>query len=350
MTVVGLYDDIFLAHHEWRHPERPERLQAIRNLLRECGMMDDMEWPRVHSAQPEQIFAVHDESLWRQVQRLSAQGGGRFDADTYVNAFSFDAACHAAGAAIQAVDAALGGAESAIALVRPPGHHATARHAMGFCLFNNIAVAAQHALDHHGLERVLIVDWDVHHGNGTQDIFYEEPRVFFLSIHQFQFPFFPGTGHWREQGRGAGEGTTLNVPLSGGFGDESYTLIWEHLVEPVIENVRPQLVLLSAGFDAHWRDPLAGMRLTIGGYHHLAQRLRAAADSVGAPVAVVLEGGYDLEAIAHGTLATIRGLTGQPLAQDPLGAGQPHREPDIRPLLLHLRDSHPLGEGMRNKD
>ena len=340
MALFGFYDDLFLAHHEWRHPERPERLEAVRRVLRESGLMDEMLWPRVRPALPEQIYAVHDETLWRQVQRLSAQGGGRIDADTYVNAFSFDAACRAAGAAIAAAEAALGGADAAIALGRPPGHHATALRAMGFCLFNNVAVAAQYLLDACGLERVFILDWDVHHGNGTQDIFYEEPRVCFASIHQF--PFYPGTGHWEQIGHGAGMGTTLNVPLHTGAGDFGYELIFERLIEPAIEAFQPQMVLLSAGYDAHWRDPLAGMQLTIMGYHRLAQRLRAAAAAVGAPIAAVLEGGYDLDAVGYGVYATLLGLTGRPLALDPLGSGPADEEPDLRPLLNRIRGHHPL--------
>ncbi|MBA3531389.1 MAG: histone deacetylase, partial [Ardenticatenales bacterium] len=250
--------------------------------------------------------------------------------------------CYAAGAAIASVDAALEGAEAVTALVRPPGHHATPDRAMGFCLFNNVAVAAQHAFDAHGLERILILDWDVHHGNGTQDIFYQEPRLFFISIHQF--PFWPGTGHWEQQGHGQGHGTTLNVPLAPGYGDESYRLIFESLIEPVIATFRPQLILLSAGFDAHWRDPLAGMKLTIKGYHEMAGRLRAAAAAVSAPIAVILEGGYDLDAVAHGLHATMLGLLDRPLLADPIGPGPTQNEPDIRPLLKRIRDIHPLGE------
>jgi acetoin utilization deacetylase AcuC-like enzyme len=340
MRLFGLYNDLFLAHHEWRHPERPERLQSIRRVLETSGMMVEMEWPAISPAQPEQVFAVHDEALWRQVQRLSASGGGRIDADTFVNASSFDAACHAAGAAVAAAEAVIREESLAVALVRPPGHHATPRRAMGFCLFNNVAIAAQHAIDALGLDRVLILDWDVHHGNGTQDIFYESPQVFFSSIHQF--PFYPGTGHWKQVGHGEGVGTTLNIPLSPGHGDESYLAIFDNLIVPAIERFEPQLILLSAGFDAHWSDPLAGMHLTVTGYHGMAARLRAAADAAGAPVAVVLEGGYDLDAIAHSLYATLLGLLKRPLLDDPLGEGPPVEELNPALLIQHIRDEHPV--------
>ncbi|MGB0385415.1 MAG: histone deacetylase [Ardenticatenaceae bacterium] len=341
MTIVGFYDDIFLKHKLERHPERPARLQAIRRLLNENGMMDEIQWRAVPSVEAEQVLAVHHEPHWQLVEQLSRQGGGRIDMDTYVNAFSFDAACRAAGATVSAAEAVLHGADLSVAFVRPPGHHATATHAMGFCLFNNVAIAARDMIQRHGLERVLILDWDVHHGNGTHDIFYDDPSVFFISTHQY--PLYPGTGHWEEQGEGDGVGSTLNIPLREGVGDAGYLLIFEQLIEPTIAAFKPELILLSAGFDAHWRDPLASINLTVQGYHSMATRLRQAAASVGAPVAVVLEGGYDLDAIAHGMSATITGLLGRPLPLDPLGAGPSANQPRIEALVQRIRNHHPLG-------
>jgi acetoin utilization deacetylase AcuC-like enzyme len=343
MAIVGFYDKIFLAHEKSHHPERPERLEAIRRVLQANSMMDEFDWQEVKPVAKEQVLAVHDERLWRQVERLSLGGGGNIDADTYVNEYSFEAARIAAGAAIGAAESALSGNEASIAFVRPPGHHATPNRAMGFCLFNNVAIAARDAIQRHGLERLLILDWDVHHGNGSQDVFYNDPQVFFISLHQF--PFYPGTGHWNQQGHGEGVGTTLNIPLQAGLGNASYLLAFSELIEPVIANFRPQLILLSAGFDAHWRDPLASMNLTVQGYYQMAKRLALAADKINAPIAVVLEGGYDLDAIAYGMLATIDGLVGRSLKADPLGSAPAYQEANIRPLLQRIRNNHPLGGG-----
>ncbi len=336
MTIVGFYDDIFLKHKQKRHPERPERLQAIHRLLPDTGLIDEIEWRMVQPAQLEQVTAVHDETLWHSIAALSQTGGGWIDADTYVNLFSFDAASRAAGAAIGAAEASLAGADLSVALVRPPGHHATRSNAMGFCLFNNVAIAARNMVENHGLERVLILDWDVHHGNGTQDIFYSDPNVFFISVHQY--PFYPGTGSWEEQGIQKAMGSTLNIPLPGGVGDEGYLLAFEQLIEPTIMAFDPQLILLSAGFDAHWRDPLASMNLTVQGYYKMAARLRAVAKHVNAPVAIVLEGGYDLDAIAHGMIATMKGLLDRPLPIDPLGKAPSYREPTIDHILYRIRN------------
>lgn len=338
---AAFYDPIFLKHYEFMHPERPQRLEAIRESLESFGMLNQLTWPSFEPASQHQITAVHSLGHYTRVQHLCQQGGGRFDADTYANEYSFEAAVKAAGAAVAAVDAVLSKRyRLAVALVRPPGHHATPEHPMGFCLFNNIAIAARHAVDARGLARVMIVDWDVHHGNGTQDIFYQDSRVLFFSTHQY--PFYPGSGHWREIGAGAGEGLTVNVPLPAGTGDAGYARVWAEVLAPVVRRFEPQLILISAGFDAHWRDPLAAMRLTLDGYDHLARELRHLAEEVGAPIAVVLEGGYDLDAVALGMLTTLRALQGQSPLIDCLGPGPQRPDPDLTPLLTHLRELHRL--------
>lgn len=340
-STAAFYDPIFLRHYEFMHPERPQRLEAIRDSLESFGMLNQLVWPNFEPASQQQITAVHSLDHYTRVHRLCQQGGGRFDADTYANEHSFDAAIKAAGAAVAAVDAVLSKRSPlAVALVRPPGHHATPDHPMGFCLFNNVAVAARHAVQAYGLKRVMIVDWDVHHGNGTQDIFYEDPQILFFSTHQY--PFYPGSGHWRETGSGAGERLTVNVPLPAGTGDAGYTRVWAEVLAPVLRRFQPQLILLSAGFDAHWRDPLAAMRLTLDGYAHLASELRRLAEEVEAPLVVILEGGYDLDALALGMLTTLRALRGQPPLIDALGSGPQRPDPDLTPLLTHLRELHRL--------
>jgi acetoin utilization deacetylase AcuC-like enzyme len=222
-----------------------------------------------------------------------------------------------------------GRVDSAYALVRPPGHHATAQRSMGFCLFNNVAVAAAWALETQGLQRVAIVDFDLHHGNGTADIFAADPRVLYVSTHQY--PFYPGTGHWRERGQGAGQGTELNIPLPAGVGDDGYAMAYERLALPLLRRFRPELMLVSAGYDAHWADPLAWMLLSIDGYRRIVELLLGAAREL-CPGRLVfcLEGGYHSDALSHGVATTFAALLDRPYA-DPLGpANEPEEEVEAR--------------------
>jgi acetoin utilization deacetylase AcuC-like enzyme len=245
------------------------------------------------------------------IATVAARGGGMIDADTVVSAGSYTAALHAAGGAVALVDQLLdGSAPTGFSAHRPPGHHAEAARAMGFCLFNNIAVAARHALDAHGLERVMIVDWDVHHGNGTDDIFHEDPRVLFLSIHQS--PLYPGTGAAADVGSGPGRGATVNLPVGPGTGDDVYRSLIDHVAVPLARRFAPQLLLISAGFDAHAEDPLADCVVTDEGFAAMAGSLRDAAAGLGIPVGGVLEGGYDLPALARSVAATLEALGGHP--------------------------------------
>jgi acetoin utilization deacetylase AcuC-like enzyme len=293
-----------LEHETGPHPESPRRIVAIEELL---GAREWLGWDvRLSEPAPRAaIEAVHPPRHVDRIEALSARGGGMIDAETIVSAGSFNAALHAAGGVIAMVDALLGAerAPAAASLHRPPGHHATASQSMGFCLFNNVAIAAQHALAAAGAERVMIVDWDVHHGNGTNDIFAARDDVLFCSIHQS--PLYPGTGPASDIGFGPGEGYTVNLPVPGGSGDAVFVSLLEHVVRPLARAYEPDLVLISAGYDAHADDPLAGCEVTDDGYAAMTASLRATAHELGAPLGIVLEGGYDLGALARGVAITL---------------------------------------------
>jgi acetoin utilization deacetylase AcuC-like enzyme len=295
-----------LEHDTGPHPETAARITAIELAL---GARDWLGFERVTSspAAEERIVAVHDPQLVDEIRAASAAGGGHIDADTVVSARSFDAALHAAGGACELVDRLLSGdAPTGFSAHRPPGHHAEQGRAMGFCLFNNVAVAAAHALEQHERERVLILDWDVHHGNGTNDIFHGSRAVCYVSIHQS--PLYPGTGRNADIGSGAGEGYTVNLPVPPGSGDACFVSLVEHVVVPLVGAYAPDLVLISAGFDAHAADPLAECLVTEAGYAAMAAAMRLAADACGAPLGVVLEGGYALDALASSVTATLDAL------------------------------------------
>jgi acetoin utilization deacetylase AcuC-like enzyme len=262
------------------------------------------------AAAREQLLAVHPESYIARIEAVSANGGGYLDPDTAAVPSTWEAAVHAAGGAVALVDALLGGsAPVGVSALRPPGHHAEPERAMGFCFFGNAAVAAERARSAHGAARVLILDWDVHHGNGTEVIFASDPGVLFLSIHQW--PLYPGTGPASFVGTGAGEGFTVNLPVPGGSGDATYLSLVEHVAAPLIRAWEPQLVLVSAGFDAHRDDPLATCQVTEAGFAGMTASVRRAAAAVGAPVGLVLEGGYDLGALARSMAALMPVLIGE---------------------------------------
>jgi acetoin utilization deacetylase AcuC-like enzyme len=233
-----------------------------------------------------------------EVKRSASMPRYDFDPDTHTSPESYQTALLAAGGVLTAVEAVMdGAADNAFAIVRPPGHHALPARAMGFCLFNNVAIAARYLIRRRGLKRVLVVDWDVHHGNGIQDIFYDSPEVLYFSTHQF--PFYPGTGGLDEIGVGAGTGYTVNVPMPATFGDDEYLRVFDDVLAPVARQYRPEFILISSGFDAHFRDPLGGMQVTEAGFAALAQRVkRLAAECCGGRMAAALEGGYDLQALA----------------------------------------------------
>jgi acetoin utilization deacetylase AcuC-like enzyme len=319
MTTGYLYSERFLAHAYPGHPERPDRLRAIMQLLRSSGTLDRMQALEFEPALLEHVTPVHQPRYLQALRQICANGGGHLDQDTYVNADSYDIALLAAGACVALADAVqLRQVDNGIAFVRPPGHHASMAQGMGFCLLNNVAIAARYLLDTYGLARIMIVDFDVHHGNGTENIFYDDPRVLYVSTHQY--PHYPGTGHWQDVGRGEGVGANLNVPLPPRVGDKGYRAAFDEVILPYAERFGPEFIFLSAGFDAHHRDPLGEMQLSVAGYAGLTRSLLHVADKLcGGRLAVVLEGGYDLDAIAQGALAVCRVLLGDQEVPDPLG-------------------------------
>jgi acetoin utilization deacetylase AcuC-like enzyme len=312
--------------HETRpgHPEQPERIDAVRSHLEAAGLWERLDEHRPEPASRELLRLAHDEELVDLLYALDAQGGGRIDLDTSMGPHSLDAALRAAQGTMDAAHRVLDGEWSgAFVCMRPPGHHATPRRPMGFCLVNHVAVATRWALSHGGAERVLIVDWDAHHGNGTQEIFWTDDRVLYISLHQY--PWYPGTGDAAETGDGAGAGFTLNVPLPAGTAEDAYVRAFDEIVEPAAAAFGPDLVFVSAGFDGHRSDPLCMMRLTAGAFFRLGRRVAG----FGRGPVCVLEGGYDPSALGWSAAATVSAL---------LGSDQPIGVPsdEISPLRSEL--------------
>jgi acetoin utilization deacetylase AcuC-like enzyme len=333
---VGLvYDPVYLGHDTGEHPENEQRLEAIVSQLKEYGLWEKLTHITPRPATMEELLRVHSERHILSVRQMAVSGGGQIDAETVVSRHSFKAALYAAGGVESAVEAVMRGEVSAtFALVRPPGHHATREQAMGFCLFNNMAVGAAHALDRYGLGRVLILDFDVHHGNGTQDIFSSESRVCYISVHQS--PLYPGSGYVDERG----VGNMFNIPLPPGCGDDEYEHIYDEIVIPLGRRFSPQLILVSAGFDAHWADSLASMCLSITGYAEITRRIKALADECcGGKVVFSLEGGYNPAALAGSVKAVLDVLLGNEKIEDKLGAcPSGEKRPDITMLLVRLKE------------
>ena len=333
-----------LAHDTGGHPEQAARILAIERELESRPQLA-IERRLSDRAPRAALEAVHDRSHVDRIERLSAAGGGQIDLDTVASEGSWEAALHAAGGALDLVDLlATGAPATGFSIHRPPGHHADAGRAMGFCLFNNVAVGAQHALDAHGLSRVLILDWDVHHGNGTNDIFHATDSVLYVSIHQS--PLYPGTGSWADEGSGRGLGHTVNLPVAPGAGDELFRSLVAHVVAPLARLYGPEMVLVSAGYDAHEADPLAECELTEDGYRAMTRCLRALSLELGVGLGFVLEGGYELGALARSVAATLEVLAEpepEPGPESTAAAGaagiEPH--PEARLALRRLEARWP---------
>lgn len=320
MTTAYVTHDDYQLHDQRGHPEHAGRIRRIWDVFKAAGALEQLDSFSPQEATQAQLELVHSPAHVARVREKAGSGGGHLDPDTYLNEHSYRAALLSAGGCIAAVDAVLSGrADNALAAVRPPGHHATPTRAMGFCLFSNAAIAARHAQQtSEAVQRVMIVDYDVHHGNGTQDATYDDPSILYVSSHQY--PFYPGTGAVGEMGVGDGLGYTLNMPLSPGTGNSGFFTLYERVLWPKARWFKPDLILVSAGFDAHWADPLAMLQLDLDGYAQLSRELIRMADTLcHGRIVFLLEGGYDLEALSHGFLNVAYTLLGRDEVADPLG-------------------------------
>jgi acetoin utilization deacetylase AcuC-like enzyme len=342
-TTVYATHPRYAEHDLPGHPENAERIRAIWRGMEESGLTARMQLLDPQALDKDSVLTVHSPEYLALLEHISSLGRiAHLDPDTYAGPDALAIALLSAGGAVGAVDRVLGGAAgNGLAVLRPPGHHAMPDHGMGFCLLGNVAIAARHAQAKHGIEQVLIVDYDVHHGNGTEAMFYDDPSVLYVSTHQY--PFYPGTGAATDVGAGRGEGFNVNIPLPVGSGDYSYATVFSHIVWPMAERFGPQLVLVSIGMDAYWADPLAEMRLTLTGYAHLAAEVIAMAQRFcDGKVIFALEGGYNLDALRFGVSNVARALLGEapidPLGPPP-GSGS---EPDVAPLVERLERIHGL--------
>ena len=341
MKAGYVYHPIYLKHDTGQHVERAGRLEAIIAYLEETGLKQQLSPIQPRAATVEEILLVHHKQYIEEIQQVAQRGGGWLDADTVMSADSYEAAIYAVGGVIKATEAVMDGeVGSAFALVRPPGHHAPVARAMGFCLFNNVAIAAKYALNKYKLERIVIIDFDVHHGNSTHDVFYDDTHVLYISTHQY--PFYPGTGAIEQTGDGAAKGATVNVPLPPGCGDAEYLQVFKQVIVPAVERFNPRLILVSAGYDSHWADHLAMMQVSTTGFADMVKVIKGLADELcGGRLAFSLEGGYNLKALACSVKATFDVLLGNSV-EDPLGPSTGAKVPDIAPLIEAVRDVHHL--------
>ena len=342
MATGYVYNPIYLKHDTGQHVEVAARLEAIVSYLEKTGLKSELTPIEPRPATLDEISLIHQRQYIKEIEETAQRGGGWLDPDTVMSADSYQAALYAAGGVIRAVKVVMSGeVANAFALVRPPGHHATAGQAMGFCLFNNIAIAASYALEKYKLERILIVDFDVHHGNGTQGSFYDNPRVMYISTHEY--PFYPGTGDVNETGGGEGRGKNLNVPLPAGCGDDEYLAVFDQIIAPAARRFNPQLILVSTGYDGHWADPLAMMNLSVSGFARMVGVIKGLADELcGGHLVLTLEGGYNLEALAASVKATFDVLLGNAI-DDPLSTPRRFEARNIEDLLAEIKKIHKLG-------
>ncbi|MGB9607369.1 MAG: histone deacetylase [bacterium] len=313
-SVSLVYSPRYLLHNRGlEHPESSQRLAYLVKKLQNSALAQHLKWYDPEEATENDLLRVHTKAYINLIRTLAFMGGGWIDNDTFVSAVSFEIAALAVGGAIKAFELAIREGGFSFALIRPPGHHASQDMGAGFCIFNNIACAVKYAQEMLGIKKVLIVDWDLHHGNGTQDIFYDDPDVLYFSLHQY--PWYPGTGRVEDIGEGSGEGFTVNVPLPAGCGDEEYIMVFEEILVPLAKRFSPEFIAVSAGFDAHFADPLGGMFVSPFGYSVLTKILKGLNEEVGAKgMAFILEGGYNVEALYNSVEAVISELVGVKLS------------------------------------
>jgi acetoin utilization deacetylase AcuC-like enzyme len=341
MPTGYVFDEIFTKHDFPGHPENAQRLWSVMNYLTANQLLPRLTQVPSRPVAPEELRSCHHPRYIELVAEVCQQGGGMLDPDTYTNQYSYEAATHAVGGLIDLTAAVLDGRlDNGFALIRPPGHHATPDRAMGFCLFGNVAIAARTACRDKGLERVAIVDFDVHHGNGTQAILDDDPAVLFVSSHQY--PFYPGTGNLNDIGAGQATGTKVNLPLPAGTGDEGFKQLYGEVVFPILRRFQPELILVSSGFDAHWKDPLANINLSLTSYYRLCQNLVGLATELcQGRIVFTLEGGYDLVVLAIGVGNVFRALLADPDYEDGIGPSS-WGETDVSGLLAQLKQIHKL--------
>jgi acetoin utilization deacetylase AcuC-like enzyme len=342
MTTAYITHPRAVEHDIPGHPEHAGRMRAVWQRIEAARLLGRMMQIEPQPVSDDHILAVHTPEYLAALNWIPTQDKVvQFDPDTYALPVTPEIARISAGAVVAAVDAVLSGAaENALAATRPPGHHALVQRGMGFCILGNVPIAVRHAQKQYGIKRVMIVDFDVHHGNGTQDMFYDDPDVLFISTHQY--PFYPGTGAMTQIGQGKGKGTTINIPLSSGNGDANYQALYKQIVWPAARRFQPELIIVSAGFDAHWKDPLAMMRLSLTGYAYLSHELiEMARELCEGKIIFAMEGGYELEVLSCGMTNIAHALLGDDEIIDPMGL-RGGNEPDIQPLLSRLRELHQL--------
>jgi acetoin utilization deacetylase AcuC-like enzyme len=332
-----VYDPLFLKHDFSGHPENAARLSFIMEELNRSGLIKELIQIPSRPATEEELLTCHTEEHVSNVVETSKRGGGHLDPDTYVNQYTADAAFLAAGSLIDLTYNVINGnIKNGFALLRPPGHHALQHNGMGFCIFGNVAIAAKAALQHEDIYKVAIVDIDVHNGNGTQDLVEDNADILFISTHQF--PFYPGTGNITE----TGQGNLLNIPLTGGMGDKALEKIYSKVITPALKRHSPDLIIVSAGYDAHWKDPLAGINLSLEGYFNISRTLvQYANNNCKGRIVFTLEGGYNYTVLAKGVSNSIKALLGRDDIEDPLGAPY-FDETDVDNLLKQIKNVYDL--------